>query len=67
MPTTAFGPFSPSRFAASRGTDVVVTQPLRVDVARGYGAGARIVYDLYVPSFVEYRGARRRAALARSP
>ncbi|MCW2922232.1 MAG: gtuS2-22 [Thermoleophilia bacterium] len=34
--------------------DVVVTQPQRVDVMRGLSrARARIVYDLYVPSFVE--------------
>lgn len=41
------------RFAA--GADVVVTQPQRVDVALGlHSGGARVVYDLYVPSFVEY-------------
>lgn len=70
VPTTAFGPFSPESFRRlSRGTDVVVTQPLRVDVARGlHGAGARIVYDLYVPSFVEYpaaHGGEQRSPAAR--
>jgi glycosyltransferase involved in cell wall biosynthesis len=34
--------------------DVVVCQPQRVDVAWGLrGSGAKVVYDLYVPSFVE--------------
>jgi glycosyltransferase involved in cell wall biosynthesis len=34
--------------------DVVVTQPQRVDVAWGLrGSGAKVIYDLYVPSFVE--------------
>lgn len=35
--------------------DVVVTQPQRVDVAAGLHRGnARVLYDLYVPSYVEY-------------
>ncbi|MEO6866389.1 MAG: glycosyltransferase family 4 protein [Gaiellales bacterium] len=34
--------------------DVVVSQPQRVDVAQGLrGSSAAIIYDLYVPSFVE--------------
>lgn len=38
----------------AQAADVVVTQPQRVDVAQGLArSGARIVYDLYVPSFVE--------------
>jgi glycosyltransferase involved in cell wall biosynthesis len=38
----------------ARRADVVVTQPQRVDVAWALArSGARIVYDLYVPSFVE--------------
>jgi len=47
----------PSRAGFRRlatGQDVVVTQPQRVDVAWGLRrSGARVVYDLYVPSFVE--------------
>ncbi|MFI0433301.1 MAG: glycosyltransferase [Candidatus Nanopelagicales bacterium] len=56
---TAFGSFSADAFRRlSRGTDVIVSQPLRVDVARGlHGGGARVIYDLYVPSFVEYPAA----------
>jgi glycosyltransferase involved in cell wall biosynthesis len=43
--------------------DVVVTQPQRVDVAWGLAAsGARVIYDLYVPSFAE-----RPAQLATEP
>lgn len=35
--------------------DVVVTQPQRVDVALGLHSGkARVIYDCYVPAFVEY-------------
>lgn len=56
VPVTAFGKPSPAkfrRFAAE--SDVVVTQPQRVDVAWGLHRGpARVIYDLYVPSYVEY-------------
>lgn len=39
----------------ARRCDVLLTQPQRVDVAAGLHRGrARIVYDLYVPYFVEY-------------
>ncbi len=70
VPTTAFGAFSADAFRRlAHGTDVVLTQPLRVDVARGlHGCGARVVYDLYVPSFVEYpaaHGGEERSAAAR--
>ncbi len=54
--TRAFGkPGFNSFRALARESDVVITQPQRVDVARGLHSGtARIIYDLYVPSFVEY-------------
>lgn len=52
---TAYGtPSARGLRALARRFDVVVTQPHRVDVAWGLArSGARIVYDLYVPSFVE--------------
>ena len=52
VPVVAFESFRADRFRAlASGADVVLTQPLRVDVARGlHGSGARIVYDLYVPN-----------------
>ena len=38
----------------ARGKDVVVTQPQRVDVGWGlHRSDARVIYDLYVPTFVE--------------
>ena len=54
--TRAFGkPGFNSFRALARESDVVITQPQRVDVARGLHSGrARVIYDLYVPSFVEY-------------
>lgn len=62
-PDTDFGvpvepigsPTSAGYRALARDCDVVVTQPQRVDVAAGLHRGdARVVYDMYVPSFVEY-------------
>lgn len=56
VPTVVFGEPSARRFRRlASDSDVVITQPQRVDVAVGlHRGGARIVYDLYVPSFVEY-------------
>ncbi len=50
-----FGTPSAHRFCElADAHDVVVTQPQRVDVMRGLArTRARVVYDLYVPSFVE--------------
>lgn len=54
---TSHTPAAFRRLAADR--DVVVTQPVRVDIARGLHSGrARVVYDLYVPSYIEYLAAQ---------
>lgn len=52
---TAFGKPSASRFRSlARSHDIVLSQPQRVDVAVGlHASGAQIIYDLYVPNFVE--------------
>jgi glycosyltransferase involved in cell wall biosynthesis len=52
---TTFGKPSARGFRSlATGQHVVVTQPQRVDVGWGLrGSGARIIYDLYVPTFVE--------------
>lgn len=51
-----FGKPDPRTFRRLAGSaDIVVTQPQRVDVAAGLHRGdARVIYDCYVPSFVEY-------------
>ena len=56
VPVVCFGKPSPRSFRRlADGADVVVTQPQRVDVAAGLHRGrARVLYDLYVPSYVEY-------------
>ena len=56
MTTRAFGkPGFNSFRALARESDVVITQPQRVDVARGlHSSRGPVIYDLYVPSFVEY-------------
>lgn len=56
VPVAPFGKPSAGTFLRmARECDVVITQPQRVDVAAGlHRGGARVVYDLYVPSFVEY-------------
>lgn len=60
----AFGTPSPGTFAGlARAHDVVVSQPQRVDIAHALErTGTPVVYDLYVPSFVE-----RIAQLATEP
>lgn len=65
VPGVAFGKPSARGFRAlARAADAVVTQPQRLDVARGlHGTAARIVYDLYVPSFVEYPASLASAGL----
>ncbi len=36
-------------------SDLIITQPTRVDLARGlHDSSAPVIYDLYVPAFVEY-------------
>ncbi|MFN8125119.1 MAG: hypothetical protein U0R64_01215 [Candidatus Nanopelagicales bacterium] len=56
VPTRVIGPPDPRTYRRlARGCDVLMIQPQRVDVAAGLHRGtARIVYDLYVPYFVEY-------------
>ena len=56
VPITIFGKPSSKNFRElSQDADIVVTQPQRLDVARGlHKGGAKIIYDLYVPSYVEY-------------
>lgn len=56
VPVRVVGPPTPARYRAlAQGCDVVVTQPQRVDVAAGlHRGGARVLYDMYVPSFAEY-------------
>ena len=55
MSLVSFGKPSARGFRElARGQHVVVTQPQRVDVGWGlHRSDARIVYDLYVPTFVE--------------
>ncbi len=55
LQVATFGTPSAQRFRElAEAHDVVVTQPQRVDVMRGLTRSrARVVYDLYVPSFVE--------------
>lgn len=55
LDVATFGTPSARRFRElADAHDVVVTQPQRVDVMRGLArSGARVIYDLYVPSFVE--------------
>lgn len=55
LDVTTFGTPNARRFRElAAAHDVVVTQPQRVDVMQGLARSrARIVYDLYVPSFVE--------------
>jgi len=64
LEVAAFGTPSAKRFRElADGCDVVVSQPQRVDVGWALArSGARVVYDLYVPSFVE-----RIAQLATEP
>lgn len=54
--TEPFGKPDPRGFRRlARSCDIVLSQPQRVDVAAGLHRGAaRVVYDCYVPSFVEY-------------
>ncbi len=56
VPVAVFGKPSSDKFRQFAITsDVVITQPQRLDVARGlHSGGARIIYDLYVPAYVEY-------------
>ena len=56
VPVVTFGRPSPRGFHRLAGEcDVVIAQPQRVDVAAGlHRGGARVVYDMYVPSYVEY-------------
>ena len=56
VPVAVFGKPSSDKFRQFAATsDVVITQPQRVDVARGlHSGGAKIIYDLYVPAYVEY-------------
>ncbi len=56
LPVRVFDSPSAAKFRSmARSCDVVVTQPQRVDVASGLHRGtAAVVYDCYVPSFVEY-------------
>jgi glycosyltransferase involved in cell wall biosynthesis len=60
----AFGvPSTKSFRTLAQGHDVVVTQPQRLDIAHAlHRSRARVIYDLYVPSFVE-----RVAQLATEP
>jgi glycosyltransferase involved in cell wall biosynthesis len=52
----SFGFANPTNFRAlAKEADVVITQPQRVDVAAGlHSTSAKVIYDLYVPAFVEY-------------
>lgn len=56
VPVKVIGPPTPVGYRAlAQDCDVVVTQPQRVDVAAGlHRGGARVLYDMYVPSYVEY-------------
>ena len=56
LPVVEFGKPHPGAFRRlAKDADVLITQPQRVDVAAGLHRGdARIIYDCYVPSFVEY-------------
>lgn len=56
IPIVSFGSPNPQRFRQlARECDVIITQPQRVDVAAGlHRGGATVIYDCYVPSFVEY-------------
>lgn len=64
LASTTFGTPNARRFAQlAREHDVVVTQPQRLDIAHALQrSGTPVVYDLYVPSFVE-----RVAQLATEP
>jgi glycosyltransferase involved in cell wall biosynthesis len=56
VPVAVFGKPSSEKFRQFAVTsDLVITQPQRLDVARGLHSGeAKIIYDLYVPAYVEY-------------
>lgn len=56
LPIRTFNSPNAAQFRSmARSCDVIVTQPQRVDVAAGLHRGtAAVVYDCYVPSFVEY-------------